>query len=157
MTGLNCEIGWKTRLCQVGDELGQFHIWEQWSNVVDASHLRGGHPGGQIGQVYGIVEFKDGVRRVDPVRWQGMWRITMEELLKQVNEYLESKIPDTPKSTRNEIAAFLVHRFIIHEVDAIEKVNREWKKTLFGQKVSSLRRENAHASVYPQNWKGKDE
>lgn len=59
----------------------------------------------------------------------------MEELLKQVNEYLESKIPDTPKSTRNEIAAFLVHRFIIHEVDAIEKVNREWKKTLFGQKV----------------------
>ena len=42
MTGLNCEIGWKTRLCQVGDELGQFHIWEQWSNVVDASHLRGG-------------------------------------------------------------------------------------------------------------------
>lgn len=68
MTGLNCEIGWKTRLCQVGDELGQFHIWEQWSNVVDASRLRGGHPGGQIGQVYGIVEFKDGVRRVDPVK-----------------------------------------------------------------------------------------
>lgn len=27
----------------------------------------GGHPAGQIGQVYGIVEFKDGVRRVDPV------------------------------------------------------------------------------------------
>lgn len=66
MAGLNCKIGWKTRLCQVGDELGQFHIWEQWSNVVDASPLRGGHPGGQIGQVYGIVEFKDGVRRIDP-------------------------------------------------------------------------------------------
>lgn len=41
-------------------------IWEQWSNVIDASPLRGGHPAGQIGQVYGIVEFKDGVRRVDP-------------------------------------------------------------------------------------------
>ena len=41
-------------------------LWEQWSNVVDASPLRGGHPGGQIGQVYGIVEFRDGVRRVDP-------------------------------------------------------------------------------------------
>lgn len=47
-------------------ELGYFHLWEQWSNVVDASPLRGGHPGGQIGQVYGIVEFRDGVRRVDP-------------------------------------------------------------------------------------------
>lgn len=68
MAGLNCKIGWKTRLRQVGDELGQFHIWEQWSNVVDASPLRGGHPGGQIGQVYGIVEFKDGVRRIDPAK-----------------------------------------------------------------------------------------
>ena len=27
---------------------------------------RDGHSGGQIGQVYGIVEFRDGVRRVDP-------------------------------------------------------------------------------------------
>lgn len=27
----------------------------------------GGHPAGQIGQIYGIVEFNDGVRRVDPV------------------------------------------------------------------------------------------
>lgn len=34
----------------------------------DASPLRGGHPGGQIGQVYGIVEFKDGVRRIDPAK-----------------------------------------------------------------------------------------
>lgn len=64
MPGLNCEIGWKTRLCEVNGELGRFHIWEQWSNVVDASPLRGG----QIGQVYGIVEFKDGVRRVDPAK-----------------------------------------------------------------------------------------
>lgn len=55
-----------TRLCEVKGELGYFHLWEQWSNVVDASLLRGGHPAGQIGQVYGIVEFKDGVRRVDP-------------------------------------------------------------------------------------------
>lgn len=49
-----------TRLCEVKGELGYFHLWEQWSNVVGASPLRGG-------QVYGIVEFKDGVRRVDPV------------------------------------------------------------------------------------------
>ncbi len=68
MAGLNCEVGWKTRLCEVNGELGHFHIWEQWSNVIDASPLRGGHPGGRIGQVYGIVEFKDGVRRVDPVK-----------------------------------------------------------------------------------------
>ena len=28
----------------------------------------GDHPGGQIRQVYGIVEFKDGVRRIDPAK-----------------------------------------------------------------------------------------
>ena len=66
MAGLNCEIRWETRLCEVDGELGYFHCWEHWSNVIDASPLRGGHPGGQIRQVYGIVEFKDGVRRVDP-------------------------------------------------------------------------------------------
>ena len=42
-------VEFPTRLCEVKGELGYFH------------------PAGQIGQVYGIVEFKDGVRRVDPV------------------------------------------------------------------------------------------
>ena len=67
MAGLKMNVEFPTRLCEVKGELGYFHLWEQWSNVVDASLLRGGHPAGQIGQVYGIVEFKDGVRRVDPV------------------------------------------------------------------------------------------
>ena len=66
MAGLNCEIKWETRLCEVNGELGYFHCWEHWSNVIDTSPLRGGHPGGQIGQVHGIIEFTDGVRRVDP-------------------------------------------------------------------------------------------
>lgn len=52
MAGLNCEIRWETRLCEVDGELGYFHCWEHWSNVIDASPLRGGHPGGQIGQIY---------------------------------------------------------------------------------------------------------
>lgn len=67
MAGLKMNVEFPTRLCEVKGELGYFHLWERWSNVVDASLLRGGHPAGQIGQVYGIVEFKDGVRRVDPV------------------------------------------------------------------------------------------
>lgn len=56
------------RLCTVDGEVGYFHIFEQFSNVIDASPLRGGHPGGQISQVYGIVEFKDRVARVDPTK-----------------------------------------------------------------------------------------
>lgn len=68
MAGLDMKIEWETRLCEVDGEFGYFHTWEQWSNVVDASPLRGGHPGGQVSQVYGIVEFEDGVRRVDPAK-----------------------------------------------------------------------------------------
>lgn len=66
--GMKMAIEWETRLCEVDGKIGYFHTWEHWSNVVDASPLRGGHPGGQVGQVYGIVEFKNGVRRVDPVK-----------------------------------------------------------------------------------------
>lgn len=66
--GMKMAIEWETRLCEVDGKIGYFHTWEHWSNVVDASPLRGGHPGGQVGQVYGIVEFQDGIRRVDPVK-----------------------------------------------------------------------------------------
>lgn len=44
-------VEFPTRLCEVKGELGYFHLWEQWSNVVGASLLRGGHHAGQIGQV----------------------------------------------------------------------------------------------------------
>ena len=37
MAGLNCEIKWETRLCEVNGELGYFHCWEHWSNVVTAA------------------------------------------------------------------------------------------------------------------------
>lgn len=66
MAGLKMNVEFPTRLCEVKGELGYFHLWEYWSNVIPSKHrhfARGGPPG----QVYGIVEFKDGVRRVDPV------------------------------------------------------------------------------------------
>lgn len=66
MDGIKMNVEFPTRLCEVNGKLGYFHRWEQWSKVVDASPLRGGHPGGQNGQVFGIVEFEDGVRRVSP-------------------------------------------------------------------------------------------
>ena len=78
MAGLKMNVEFPTRLCEVKGELGYFHLWERWSNVIPGvtiaqqgrkmfGFLRGGHPAGQIEQVYGIVEFKGGVRRVDPV------------------------------------------------------------------------------------------
>ena len=67
--GMNCNL----RPCMVAirkggkEEKALFHCWEQWSDVVAASILKGGHPGGQISEIYGIVELEDGtVKKVYP-------------------------------------------------------------------------------------------
>lgn len=44
-----------------------FHKWDEIKNVIDASPMIGGHPGGQIAYTLGIVEYMDGsVERVSP-------------------------------------------------------------------------------------------
>lgn len=44
-----------------------FHCWEQFSNVVGPSPMRGGHPGGAVAFVMAIVELSDGtVKKVEP-------------------------------------------------------------------------------------------
>lgn len=54
------------RSCTVNGRPGYFHCWEHYARVVDASPMIGGHPGGQISYILGIVEFSDCVKRVDP-------------------------------------------------------------------------------------------
>lgn len=56
----------ETRLCKVKGKYGYFHTWEHYSKPVEASPLVGGAPAGVISQVFGIVEFEDGVNRVHP-------------------------------------------------------------------------------------------
>lgn len=57
------------RICTVNNETAMFHRWEQYSEVIAPGLTIGSHPGGQISQVFGIVEFKDGtVKRVDPCK-----------------------------------------------------------------------------------------
>lgn len=58
------------RLCKVGNELGYFHCWEQYSNVVQPGFTIGSHEGGQYSRVFGIVEFPNLVMRVDPTNIQ---------------------------------------------------------------------------------------
>lgn len=66
MVGLDMQIEWKTRLCQVGEKFGYFHVWEYYSKPLEASPLMGGAPAGVFSKIFGIVEFSDGVRRIDP-------------------------------------------------------------------------------------------
>lgn len=50
-------------LTKYGDESkykALFHCWIHYSNVIPPSNLRGGHNGGQVSDVYGLVELEDG-------------------------------------------------------------------------------------------------
>nr|DAV73011.1 MAG TPA: hypothetical protein [Caudoviricetes sp.] len=58
-------ITYERRECVVDGKVGYFCCWEQYANVVEPSPMTGGHPGGQLAAVYAIVEFDDGVRRVN--------------------------------------------------------------------------------------------
>lgn len=52
-------------LCKVKSELRYFHCWEHFSEPVPAGLTIGSPPAGVISYVVGIVEFDDGIRRVD--------------------------------------------------------------------------------------------
>lgn len=50
-------LRWETRLCEVDGRVGYFHTWEQYSKPEII---------GVFTSLYGIVEFEDGVKRVEP-------------------------------------------------------------------------------------------
>ena len=54
------------RLCKVNKELGYFHCWEQYADVIAPGLAVGSHLGGQYSRIYGIIEFDDRIERVDP-------------------------------------------------------------------------------------------
>lgn len=60
------EIQAERRLCKVHSELGYFHCWEHYSKPVPAGLTIGSPPAGVISQVFGIVEFENGVKRCEP-------------------------------------------------------------------------------------------
>lgn len=76
------------RLCKVGDELGYFHAWEQTSSVLEPSMLRGGHPGGTVVQMYALVEFADGVKRVQP--YEVKFVDEQNDILKMLNQKFDT-------------------------------------------------------------------
>ena len=53
-------IGPERRPCYVDDRKGVFHQWINRAEVVAPSMMVGGHPGGQLWEVFGLVEFEDG-------------------------------------------------------------------------------------------------
>lgn len=60
------EVQAERRYCKVHGQFGYFHCWEHYSKPVPAGLTIGSPPAGVISQVFGIVEFDDGVRRIEP-------------------------------------------------------------------------------------------
>ena len=50
----------EVRTCYVRDRKALFHGWYPFSKIIEPSMLKGGHHGGVINYVLGIVEFEDG-------------------------------------------------------------------------------------------------
>lgn len=46
--------------CESDNKHAYFPKWNEFANVVDASPLVGGHPGGQIKRTFALVEYEDG-------------------------------------------------------------------------------------------------
>lgn len=53
-------VEFERRLCKVDDRIGYFHCWEHYADVIAP-----GLTGGQYPLMFGVVEFKDGLERVD--------------------------------------------------------------------------------------------
>lgn len=66
----NITVKKELRLCKIGKELGYFHCWEQYGDVIFPGITVGSNPGGQYSRVFGIVEFDDRIERVDPTKIQ---------------------------------------------------------------------------------------
>ena len=62
-------IGFETRPCYIHERKGMFHAWINRARVAPASMMIGGGEGGQLWEVFGLIEFEDGhMEEVYPTR-----------------------------------------------------------------------------------------
>lgn len=77
----NITVKKERRLCKVNNEIGYFHCWEQYNDVIAPGITVGSnndviapgitvgsHPGGQYSRMFGIVEFYDRTERIEPFK-----------------------------------------------------------------------------------------
>ena len=93
------------RICLVKNREAIFHCWEQVSEVMQPSLMRGGNFGGTLRYTVGIVEYKDGkVDRVAPddIVFQDTPKL-MQKMIKE-NTKWEAKqaLPKEPDDYQNE-------------------------------------------------------
>lgn len=87
------------RLCKIGKEIGYFHCWEQYGDVISPGIMVGSNQGDQYLRVFGIVEFDDRIKRVDPTKIQFI--DDTHNYLHIKKEYLGSFKKDGVKGEKN--------------------------------------------------------
>ena len=101
MSNLKMTIEYPTRLCVVKDEVGLFHAWEHYSKPLPASPFIGGEPAGMFSQLFGIVEFKDGVRRIEPT--EIIFRDEDNDFLNRIDEDTRKRIIQGPSAKGEDL------------------------------------------------------
>lgn len=56
----NIKVSIEGRPCYVDGKKAMFHIWSVKQEIVPPSPFKGGHSGGVVSGIVGIVEFEDG-------------------------------------------------------------------------------------------------
>lgn len=69
---------------------------------------------------------------------------TLGEFYEELNEYIDSKIPDVDLSVRRELAVFVVQRAGIRERDLVEDVARQFR---YSMKSPSIRSREELAAI----------
>lgn len=69
-----------------------FHYWNYRSELVDASPMIGGHPGGQVSGTFAIVEYEDGtIHEVEPAQIRFVDNAMSEYAFPEMEENNENK------------------------------------------------------------------
>lgn len=63
-SGFNIAVNGLVRPCMVGDRKALFHRWFDEYRVLEPAITIGGHPGGQVSTLLGLVEWEDGTMHV---------------------------------------------------------------------------------------------
>lgn len=115
------------RPCYVNGAKALFHRWAEYKHIVEPSALKGGHNGGEIAFIKGIVEYEGG--QIDEVSPREIHFYD-----DKINIYAFRPDKDAVFDLRNEIdrlklrISHLLKSDIIREFDAKDRRTQEYKK-----------------------------
>ena len=145
---MNMVIECGIRLCTVKGEAGYFHTWEHYSKPLPASPLVGGEPAGVFSQVFGIVEFKDGVHRVDPTNIIFCDEENGEESRRQIAQGPSAK-PGSSRQTLDNCCDDVIN--ILTDANAVTCTVTDYEPMLYTNNIMMYKIPSGHKVTVDYN------